>query len=204
MGKRTRLSAALLVSLMLAGIGCNSGSSGEAAAPGYNASSSTGDAPQVAKALDVCSLVAKEDVGAVIGAAIVQVEASGDTCTYETEDAMASSVEIEVKQTGATDEMQTARDAAGVLGNMGADMKDAKGAEGDLGRVLDDARSASSIGDEAFFGANQQLHVLKNNVYFTVSPPTMKSRIGSGNPMLTAEEKREMARAIAQKVAAKL
>ena len=118
---------------------------------------------------------------------------------------MVSSVEIEVKQTGAADEMQTARDAAGVLGNMGADMKDAKGVEGDLGELLSETSSSvSGIGDEAFFGANQQLHVLKNNVYFAVSPPTMRSRMGSGNPMLSAEEKREMARAIAQKVVAKL
>lgn len=199
MGKRTRLSAALLGSLMLAGIGCNSDSSGEAAAPGNKASGST------ANALDVCSLLSKEDVGAVIGEAIVEVEANGDTCSYQTEDAMASSVEIEVRQTGAADEMQAAQDAAGVLGDMGADVKDAKGAEGELGELLSEASSSvSGIGDEAFFGANQQLHVLKNNVYFAVSPPTMRSRTGSGNPMLSAEEKREMARAIAQKVAAKL
>jgi hypothetical protein len=62
----------------------------------------------------------------------------------------------------------------------------------------------SGIGDEAFFGANQQLFVLKNNVYFTVLPPMMRPRTGSKNPLLKAEEKREMAKVIAQKVVAKL
>ncbi len=204
MDNRMQRIAVLLCVVALATTGCDSRSSGEAAAPGANVGGSTTNPRQASKALDVCSLVTREDVAATIDEAIVQVEAKGDTCSYQTEDAMASSVEIEVKQTGGKDEMQTAREAAGFLGKIGADMKGAKGAKGDLGTMLDDASSVSGIGDEAFFGANQQLHVLKNNVYFTVSPPMMRSRMGSGNPMLTAEEKREMARVIAQKVAAKL
>jgi hypothetical protein len=77
---------------------------------------------------------------------------------------------------------------------------------GGAGELLseEDSSAVSGIGDEAFFGANQQLFVLKNNIYFTVRPPIMRSRTGSMNPMLKSEEKRAMAKLIAQKIAAKL
>ena len=46
--------------------------------------------------------------------------------------------------------------------------------------------------------------MLKGDVYFAVSPPQMRSRMSGGNPLLPAEKKREMAAAIAQKIAGKL
>ena len=64
--------------------------------------------------------------------------------------------------------------------------------------------NAPGLGDEAFFGANQQLHVLKGDSYLAVSPPTMRSRMSGGNPLLPTEKKREIATAIAQKIASKL
>jgi len=194
----------LLCSLALIAFGCNSSSSSEATTSRAETSGSTANASQATVAIDVCSLVSKEDVGAAIGEKIVQTEVKGDICIYETED-VASSVEIEVKRNDAAAEMQSARDVAKILGKLGGEMKDAKGAEGDVGEMLaKDSASVSGIGDEAFFGANQQLFVLKNNVYFTVLPPIMRPRTGSGNPMLKAEEKRAMAKSIAQKVASKL
>ncbi len=204
MSNRHKIKIVLLCFLALIAFGCNSNSSSEATASRAETSGSTANASQATVAIDVCSLVSKEDVGAAIGEKIVQTEVKGDICIYETED-VASSVEIEVKRNDAAAEMQSARDVAKILGKLGGEMKDAKGAEGDVGEMLaKDSASVSGIGDEAFFGANEQLFVLKNNVYFTVLPPIMRPRTGSGNPLLKAEEKRAMAKSIAQKVASKL
>ena len=204
MSNKHKIKTVLLCFLALIAFGCNSSSSSEATASRAETSGSTANASQASSASDPCSLVSKEDVGAAIGEKIVQTEVKGDICIYETED-VASSVEIEVKRNDAAAEMQSARDVAKILGKLGGEMKDAKGAEGDVGEMLaKDSASVSGIGDEAFFGANQQLFVLKNNVYFTVLPPIMRPRTGSGNPMLKAEEKRAMAKSIAQKVASKL
>jgi hypothetical protein len=202
---KLKIKTVLLCSLALAVFGCNSSSSSEATTSRAETSGSTANASQASSTIDVCSLVTKEDVGAAIGETIVQTEATDDTCIYQTEDDMGSRVEIEVKRKDAGGEMQAARDVAKILGKLGGEMKDAKGAEGDVGEMLaKDSASVSGIGDEAFFGANEQLFVLKNNVYFTVLPPMMRPRTGSGNPLLKAEEKRAMAKVIAQKAAAKL
>ena len=205
MSNKLKIKTVLLCSLALIAFGCNSSSSSEATTSRAETSGSTANASQATVAIDVCSLVTKEDVGAAISETIVQTEAKGDTCIYETEDDMGSRVEIEVKRKDAAGEMQAARDVAKILGKMGGAMKEANGAEGDVGEMLaKDRASVSGIGDEAFFGANEQLFVLKNNVYFTVLPPMMRPRTGSGNPLLKAEEKREMAKQIAQKVVVKL
>jgi len=205
MSNKPKIKTVLLCYLALIAFGCNSSSSNEATASRAETSVSTANSSQASGATDVCSLVTKEDVGVAIRETIVQMEAKGDTCIYQTEDEMGSRVEIEVKRKDAAGEMQSAREAAKILGKLGGEMKDAKGAEGDIGEMLaKDSASVSGIGDEAFFGINEQLFVLKNNVYFTVLPPVMRPRTGSGNPLLKAEEKRTMAKVIAQKAAAKL
>ncbi len=206
MSKKSKIKTALLCFLTLVVFGCDSGSSSETAAPRAETSGSTADALQKATgASDVCALVSKEDVEAAVGEKIVRAEVKGDACVYETEDVMGSRVEITVKREDAAGEMLAARDAAKIHGKMGGGMKDANGAKGDVGEMLSkDSVSVSGIGDEAFFGANEQLFVLKNNVYFAVLPPMMKSRMSSGNPVLKPEEKRAMAKVIAQKAAAKL
>jgi hypothetical protein len=149
-------------------------------------------------------LISKEEVTAAIGEPIVETKAEDDTCRYETEDAMASAVQVDVKRTGGKEEMEIARSAAGALGSIGGEMQNAGGAEGDAGALIAEQSAGPKIGDQAFFGANQQLHVLKGDAYFSVSPPQMRSRMSGGNPLLPAEKKREMATAIAEKIAAKL
>ena len=202
---KLKIRSALFCFLTLVVVGCNSGSSPEATAARGEKIASSANSSQVSGANDACSLVSKEDVGAAIGEIIVRAEVKGDACIYQTEDSMGSRVEIEVKRKNAAGEMQAARDAAKILGKIGGEMKDANGAEGDVGAMLaKDSASISGIGDEAFFGANEQLFVLKNDVYFTILPPMMKPRINSGNPLLKAEEKRAMAKVIAQKAAARL
>ena len=187
--------------LALAVAGCGAESSNEASATNQEEVAS-GAGPAVSA--DPCSLISKEDIAAVTGEAVVETKVEGNTCRYETEDAMASSVQVDVKQSGGKAEMEIARTAAGALGSIGDQMKNSDGAEADTGALVSESASAPKIGDQAFFGANQQLHVLKGDSYFAVSPPQMRSRMSGGNPLLPVEKKREMAVAIAQKIVTKL
>ena len=95
-------------------------------------------------------------------------------------------------------------EAAGALGRIGGKMAEGKGAEAQAGEAIAEGGAAPGLGDQAFFGANQQLHVLKGDSYLAVSPPTMRSRMGGGNPLLSGDQKRAMARAIADKALSRL
>jgi hypothetical protein len=191
---------ALVCGLALAVQGCGSEPGGDNA--GVPAAPAGGGA--TAAGAEPCALVTKEEVAQAIGEAVVQAKSDGGACSYETEDAMASSVKIEVVRTGGAREMQAARDAAGALGRIGADLADGKGAEAQAGKAMAEGGAAPGLGDQAFFGANQQLHLLKGDSYLAVSPPTMRSRMSGGNPLLTGDQKRAMARAIAEKALARL
>jgi hypothetical protein len=193
-----------LIGLLALGVqACGSGGDEEAGSKQGGGGTEAAEGSSAAAA-DPCSLVTGEEVQAVTGEAVVAAKAEGQSCTYETDDAMASSVRIEIKRTDGAKEMQTARDAAGILDRMGSGMADAKGAEGDAGAAMQSGGELAGIADQAFFGSNQELHVLKKDVYFAVSPPTMRSRMSGGNPLLSADQKREMARAIAEKAAGRL
>ena len=185
-------SAAMLISVA----GCGSSTPEEAA--GNEAAVA---AP--AAATDPCAFATKEEVSAATGETIIQAQADGDRCTYQTDDAMAASVEVELKPNGGAEEMEIARRATGVLADMGNEMKSAGGAEGDVGNAIASG-GAAKLGDASFFGPNEQLHVLKGDVYFSVTPPTMRSRMSGGNPMLSADDKRKMATAVAERVLSKL
>lgn len=191
---------ALICGLALVGQGCGSDpGGGNSAAP-----EASGNGSASAASADPCALVTREEVAAAIGEAVVQAQSDGKGCSYETEDAMASTVKVEVTRTGGAGEMQSARDAAGVLGRIGGKMAEGTGAEAQAGEAMAESGAAPGLGDQAFFGANQQLHVLKGDSYLAVSPPMMRSRMGSGNPLLSGDQKRAMARAIAEKALARL
>lgn len=154
------------------------------------------------KASDVCALVSKEVVAQIIAQPIVNTTAGTDSCKYETDDAMASSVEIVVKREGAAGEIDNVRKAAGVLGSLGAQMEGGKGAERDVGQALQAGGTLTGIGEQAFFDSTNTLHVLNKGAYVAVTPPMMKSRMGAGNPLLSADERQAMAKEIMLKVLA--
>lgn len=188
------------VALSLALVGCGENRSEET---GTN-STAISTASQSTAARDPCAFVTKEEVSAATGETIVQAQSDADRCSYQTDDPMAASVEVELKLSGGAEEMEIARRAAGVLADMGEGMKDAGGAEHDLGNALTSGGTAPPLGDAAFFGVNEQLHVLNGDVYIAVTPPTMRSRTAGGNPMLNAEDKRKMAIAVAERVLSRL
>ncbi|HEX8573535.1 MAG TPA: hypothetical protein VF759_12375 [Allosphingosinicella sp.] len=202
MGTERSWSFLLACGLALGAQGCGS-DSGEANASDLQASAN-GGATAAATPADACALVTKAEVGEAIGEPVVEAKSDGAECSYETEDSMASSVKVEVARSGGGKEMQAARDAAGVLGRIGGAMADGKGAEAQAGEAMAESGAAPGLGDQAFFGANQQLHVLKGDSYIAISPPTMRSRMSGGSPLLSGEQKRAMARAIAEKALARL
>ena len=200
MGKGRSWRMALVCGLAMAAQGCGSEPSPEngAAAP------APADSGPTAAAADPCALVTKEEVAAAIGEAVVEAKADGKACSYETADAAASSVTIEVTRPGGGTEMQVQRDSARILGKMGGKMAEGKGAEAQAGEALAEGGAVPGLGDQAFFGVSQQLHVLKGDAYLAVSPPTMRSRMSGGNPLLSGEQKKAMARTIAEKALARL
>jgi hypothetical protein len=198
MTNRASRAPGLLLLFVLAS--CGSQSNGESAQS--NATDST-NVP-TARAADPCSLVSSDEVAGVIGQKIVSARADGDSCNYESEDAMASSVTVTVKRHGAIEEMKTVRAAAKALGDVGGQLVGAEGAPGEVGNMLAGGGSPATVGDESLFDSNQQIHVRKGDAYVAVAPPMMRSRMAGGNPMLSAEQKRSMAVAIAQKALHKL
>ena len=195
-----KVSLGLVCPLVLALTACGSGGGSsenkEAAANGASA--------ETAKAEDPCRLVSADEVGAIIGDKIVATKPAEGSCTYETADAQASTVMIEINTTDAKGQMDIARRTAGFLKGMGSAAADKGGAGADVNQMLSDSGDAPKVGDEAFFGPNQQLSVLKGGTYLAISPPIMRSRTAGGNPLLSSDKKKEMAVAVAEKAVSRL
>lgn len=157
------------------------------------------------KRTDPCSLVTADEVGQIIGDKIVGTKAASGSCEYDTQDAAASSVTLELNQSDAAGEMHTAKQAAGVLKGMGAEAANGGGAAGaDVNAMLSQSGATPKLGDESFFGPNQELSVRKGASYIAVQPPLMRSRMAGGNPLLSDDDKKKMAITIAQKALARL
>jgi hypothetical protein len=176
--------------------GCGPGGEDQANPP---AVSETAAPATQAGTIDPCSLLTAEEIGQVIGEKVVTTKPSEGICTYQTADAQASSVTIEVNQSDATGQMEFAKRTAGALEDIGAEAAAGGGAAGrDVGERLSRPGDLPRLGDQAFFGANTQLNVLKGNTYLAISPPIMRSRMAAGNPMLSASDRKKIAVAIAQ------
>jgi hypothetical protein len=197
--RKSFLQPILVCALALGSAACGGGTTNESAPAGEG-----GTADSAQAAADPCSFISKEEVTAVTGETVLEARADGQACYYETDDD-ASELTVEVKQGSGAEDLDIAKRASGVLGEIGRDLKGQGGAKGDAGAMMAEKAAAPKIGDEAFFGANSQLHVRKGDAYFAVQPPIMRSRMSSsGSPLLSAEQRREMAAGVAQKIAAKL
>jgi len=190
-----------VIAMALAGCGSKTGDADSA-----NANAGSGaPATAAAQASDPCKLVTAEEVGAIIGDKVVATKPTDDGCAWETEDAQASTVTIELNQKDAAGQMEIAKKTAGFLKDMGSQAASEGGAAGqDVNAMLSDSGGTPKIGDEAFFGANSQLSVRKGNSYIAIDPPIMRSRMANGNPMLSADDKKKIALAIAERAVARL
>jgi hypothetical protein len=178
---------------------CGGGDSEESSAnvSGGGDAAAAGEAS--AAKVDPCSLVTNAEVAEAIGEEVVAAKADGASCTYETADAQASSVTVEVKQGGAEAEMDVQRKTAELLSGMGKAVAKQGGAGEDVNQMLQASGDQPKIGDDALFGPNQMLSVRKGDTYIAVQPPMMRSRMSGGNPLLSKDDKRKMAVAIAEK-----
>lgn len=193
---------AIISLLALGTVAC--GSDPDAGGNGAEADETTAPAG-LAQTRDACGLITAEEVGEIIGDKIVATKPSDGACSYETADAQASSVAIEIDQTDAKGAMNLARSAAGALGTLGAEAASQGGAAGEeLNAVLSESGDAANVGDEAFFGPNEQLSVRKGTSYIAIQPPMMRSRMAAGNPQLSAGDRRNLAIAIAGKAVGRL
>ena len=193
---RILLGATATMILALSGCGSQSGEG--------NAAAEETAAGPAAAATDPCSLVTTDEVGTIIGEPITGMEKGDGSCTYQTADAQASSVTLELNQSDAAGAMDVARKAAGVLKDIGSSVAGEGGAGADVNAAISDSGDTPKIGDEAFFGPNQQLSVRKGNSYIAVTPPIMRSRMSAGNPLLSGDDKKKMAVALAEKAVARL
>ena len=183
---------------VLALAACGSGGDGGNAAEQASAAVATG------KPIDPCSLVTAEEVGAIVGDTIIAAKPAQGRCSYETADAAASTVTVEVDRKDARNHMQVERDTARVLGKMGGAVAGEGAAGADVNAMLSDSGDAPGIGDEALFDVNARLSVRKGDIYLAVEPPMMRSRMSGGSPLLSSEDKRRMALAIAEKALTRL
>jgi hypothetical protein len=193
---------ALLSAVMaLALAGCGSKPDGGTEASGTHSEATPAAA---AAGTDPCSLVTTAEMGEILGEEIVAAKPGEGSCTYETQDAQASSVTIELDQKDAAGQMDIAKRTAGVLKGMGEEASKQGAAGQDVNAMLSDSGDTPSVGDEAFFGPNTQLSVRKGNSYIAIQPPIMRSRMSGGNPLLSGDDKKRMAMEIAQKAVSRL
>lgn len=186
---------AVLAAIMLAG--CGSGGDGQA-------NSSAPGGTIAAEPIDPCSLVTADEVAEAIGEKVVATKPGEGSCTYETADAQASTVTIEVNETDAAGQMDIARRSAGALRDIGGEASEGGAAGQDLNSMLGGTAPIPKVGDEAFFGPNSELNVRKSFRYLKVAPPLMRSRMSGGNPTLSEEEKQQMAMKIANRALSRL
>jgi hypothetical protein len=193
---------AITLALVLVACGSGADDGANSAAPKANGGGGTAAAAQKT---DPCSLLTAEEVGEALGDKIVATTPSEGSCKYDTEDAQAASVTLELNQTDAAGQMEIARKTAGVLKGMGEQAAKEGGAAGqDVNAMLSESGEAPKVGDEAFFGPNTQLSVRKGNSYIAIQPPIMRSRMSGGNPLMSSEEKKKIAITLAQKAVARL
>ena len=77
------------------------------------------------------------------------------TCTYETADAQAASVVIEVDQKDARNHMQVERDTAKALGRIGGAVAGEGAAGADVNAMLNDSTDAPGIGGRSSAGGSR-------------------------------------------------
>jgi hypothetical protein len=172
------LTLALCPGLFLAG--CNK------AAPGAAEAAPAGSARRAARPggrADVAALLTKEEVSAILGEPVTEVESTGQqSVTYKTAVLqLETSLEVEQKDdvADAVQSMQGARTATGFLGGKAEDVP--------------------GLGDEAIFGAMSTLYVRKGSTFIHIQPPNLQliaglkagARLGAA-PMGSEEQKKAL------------
>ncbi len=184
----------IAICLMLAGgltvAGCSSSSAGRA----VSATTST----------DPCSWLTNAEVTAITTDVVTRTDSNGATCNYHSDPN--DGMQVTVYPTGGAAQMETARTSARVLGGIGGSIANKSGAQGDVGAMLkQDTSAPPKLGDEAMWELNDALAVRKGDAFVDISPATMHDpATHTGYPLISKQEKRAIATAVAAKILAKL
>jgi len=153
---------------------------------------------------DPCTLLTKAEMTEITTDVVTYTDRNGATCTYHSDPK--DGVQVTVYRTGGGRQMATVRASAKLLGAIGSGVADQGGAGHDVGTLLKaDKSAAPAIGDEAVWELNDTLAVRKGDSFVEASPPIMHDPVThSGPPLVTKEEKRVIAQAIATKLLQKI
>lgn len=166
-----------------------------------------GDAPAVAesggKDIDPCSLLTGEEVSAITTDAVIGTKRDDNTCYYQ---GRTEALRLQVLASGGIKQMQANHQAANLLQRMGQSVADKGGAGKDTAELLKkNGAELPKLGDEAFWGMNNELAVRKGDAYVEVLAPMMHDPANhSGYPLVPKAEMRKIAIAVAEKVLPKL
>jgi hypothetical protein len=137
-------------------------------------------------AATVCAMVPKEEVSQAIGMQVTEVNDVRTACEYHTMDpAVYVTIRVDKGRHAAT-----AMEGSKMAANM-------------FGANSDNAgKPPAQFGDDAVYGANDSLAVLKDGVYVSVMPPmsAVRSADNAAPQFLPTERKREIANTLAAKV----
>ncbi len=174
--------------------GCGSSNS----AAGSGATAAAGDNG------DPCSFLTKAEMTEITSDVVTFTDSNDATCNYHSDPK--DGVQVTVYRTGGAEQMNTRRASAKLLGGMGAAVADKGGAGQDVGGMLkEDKSTPPAIGDEAMWQLNDTLAVRKGDAFVEVSPPIMHDpATHTGYPLVTKDEKRKIAEAVAAKILPKI
>lgn len=194
--------ATVAAAISLAGCGGKSADQGASGSSEAAASTSGSGEDQPA---DTCKLLTIEEVSAIIGKKVTQVQPTDPGgCDFKTDDD--DGTQLKAFKAGGAHQMEIVHKTADLLGGMGQAVADNGAAGQDVAtKLAPDKSAAPAIGDEAAWEANDTLAVRKGDLFVEASPPLMQDMAAHpGNPLLPKEEKRRIAQALAEKLLDKL
>ncbi len=155
-------------------------------------------------AIAPCSVLSAAEVSEITTDAVTVTSSDGATCYYKSDPD--DGVRITVMKTGGAKQMAVVHRTAGVLSGMGNSVAGKGGAGADAAHLLQKDKTAPpKLGDEAAWGLNTVLSVRKGDMFVEVTPPMMHDpKTHPGYPLVKTDEKRAIARRLAEKVLAKL
>lgn len=178
-------------SLVISGCGSDDGAgSGAAVSAGGNG--------------DPCSFLTKAEMTEITTDVVTFTDSNDATCNYHSDPK--DGVQVTIYLTGGAAQMSTRRASAKLLGGIGATVANSGGAGQDVGGMLkEDKSQPPTIGDEAMWQLNDTLAVRQGDAFVEVSPPIMHDpATHTGYPLVTKEEKRKIAQAVATKILQKV
>jgi hypothetical protein len=195
-----------LVALALAGCGSNSPARKDTnTAVAADAPSMIAPKATASTTLDPCNVLTADAVATVTSDKVTHTEVIDHDCHYHTGLDDDGTV-ISIYPSGGKEQMEDVRKAYKLLGGIGG----AVSGVADVGKDVQSAITAPAegrapaLGDEALWGPNDVLAVLKGDVFVQVTPPVAHDPASHHGMLVSGTDKRAMAQKLASAALAKL